>query len=145
MNIEIENRAYKKIEDSIQLEVAKKWFAIISDSSYQDKKKLSFVAKLNKKKNKKYGTLVSPLKLEKSKFESKNDFSELDNSIINLKENNLQKTSKNVKIDNTIHVFAVFPGCESKQEKQLCFDVKMGKYIRKHINKKVFKNPVLAK
>ena len=139
MNIEIENRAYKKMEDSIQLEVAKKWYAIISDSYYQDKKKLSSVTKFNKKKNKKYGTLISPLKLEKSKFENKNDLSELDNSIMNLKENNLQKTSKNVKIDNTIHVFAVFPGCESKQEKQLCFDVKMGKYIRKHINKKVFK------
>jgi len=138
MNIEIENRAYKKMEDSIQLEVAKKWYAIISDSTHQTQKKAPVIKKSVKIKNRKKHTntiLNSSLKPEKSKF--KTPKKEIQSNRTSPKPKETTSTSK--KIDNTIKVFAVFPGCVSKQKKQSCFDNKINRFIRKRLNKKLFK------
>ncbi len=135
MHIEIENKAYTKMMDSINIEMDKKFDSV--QALLKNKKTGSVTIKVAHKtkynyvntNNTRYSTvdeIMSFLKEEK-----------LNAAVEDTKKANKKVTIK--KVSTIIDVFAVYPGCESKKGKRKCFDKKITKFIKKQINKKLFK------
>jgi hypothetical protein len=144
INIELENKAYKKLMDSIRIEVDKKFDSIntlpVDNKKITKRKKFKRKSYRSKVKNKhiRYTTaddIVNFLKEEKENDANLKNNVGKENDIVSS-----QKTLESNKNESVIiKTYAIFPGCESKSIKKSCFDKKIKKFVKKKFNKKLFK------
>ncbi|HFS67085.1 MAG TPA: hypothetical protein ENK67_02620 [Flavobacteriia bacterium] len=153
INKEIENRAYKKMMDSIDLVTERKFDSI--QNSLQNEKINSvgiFKKRVKKKKTKKIiyqkidaqnnaktVDVASSSNIETPKGINSNE--EFNKKNIRSSNNNLNKESASA----IIKTYVTYPGCESKSEKSACFDKKINKHIKRKLNKKIFRKSGVGK
>ncbi len=146
MDLDIEDKLFRKMKDSINLVVLDKVDSLesikmdINTSSPAKKypKKRSYRKKLKTSASTKdIASFLQKEIIKKSQENKKAKQKIAEKKDIPIKE----KPSKIEKVA----VFAVFPGCDAKSLKRSCFDKKIQKFIRKNINKKLFKKSGVGK
>ena len=146
MDLDIEDKLFRKMVDSIDLAVIDKIDSLENIkmdiiTSTPTKKHLQ---KSNSRKKLKTSAstrdIASFLQEEKIKESQENKkakqkVAEKKDILIKEKPSKIEKVA----------VFAVFPGCDAKSPKRSCFGKKIQKFIRKNLNKKLFKKSGVGK